>query len=72
MVTIKDIAKELGISASTVSQALSDSTLVNERTKREVLQVAERLGYERNELARDLPLEIRSSVRASTYILIPR
>lgn len=54
MVTIKDIAKELGISASTVSRALSDSSLVNERTKRKILQVAERLGYERNELARAL------------------
>ena len=54
MVTIKDIAKELGISASTVSRALSDSPLVNAETKRAVLQVAERLGYQRNELARAL------------------
>lgn len=54
MVTIKDIAKELGISASTVSRALSDSPLVNAETKRAILQVAERLGYQRNELARAL------------------
>ncbi|MFC2108637.1 LacI family DNA-binding transcriptional regulator [Candidatus Bipolaricaulota bacterium] len=54
MVTIKDIAKELGISASTVSRALSDSPLVNADTKRSILQVAERLGYQRNELARAL------------------
>lgn len=54
MVTIKDIAKAVGVSASTVSRALSDSSLVNERTKQEILQVAERLGYERNELARGL------------------
>ena len=54
MVTIKDIAKELGISASTVSRALSDSPLVNVNTKRAILQVAERLGYQRNELARAL------------------
>lgn len=54
MVTIKDIAKAVGVSASTVSRALSDSSLVNERTKQEILQVAERLGYERNELARAL------------------
>jgi len=56
MVTIKDIAKELGISASTVSRALSDSPLVNAETKRSILQVAERLGYQRNELARALVL----------------
>ena len=54
MVTIKDIAKELGISASTVSRALSDSPLVNNDTKRTILQTAERLGYQRNELARAL------------------
>jgi LacI family transcriptional regulator, galactose operon repressor len=54
MVTIKDIAKELGISASTVSRALSDSSLVNDKTKHAILQVAERLGYQRNELARAL------------------
>jgi LacI family transcriptional regulator len=54
MVTIKDIAKELGISASTVSRALSDSPLVNAKTKRVIVQVAERLGYQRNELARAL------------------
>jgi len=54
MVTIKDIAKELGISASTVSRALSDSPLVNDDTKRTILQTAKRLGYQRNELARAL------------------
>lgn len=54
MITIVDIAKELGISASTVSRALSDSPLVNADTKRTVLQTAERLGYQRNELARAL------------------
>jgi len=54
MVTIKDIAKELGISASTVSRALSDSSLVNAETKRAIMKVAERLGYQRNELARAL------------------
>lgn len=54
MITIVDIAKELGISASTVSRALSDSPLVNADTKRTVLRTAERLGYQRNELARAL------------------
>jgi len=54
MVTIKDIARELGISTSTVSRALSDSPLVREDTKRQILRVARRLGYQRNELARAL------------------
>jgi LacI family transcriptional regulator len=54
MVTIKDIAKTVGVSASTVSRALSDSPLVNETTKRRIHRVARRFGYERNELARAL------------------
>ena len=54
MVTIKHIAKELGISASTVSRALSGSPLVNANTKRTILKTAERLGYQTNDLARAL------------------
>jgi LacI family transcriptional regulator len=54
MVTIKDIAKTVGVSASTVSRALSGSPLVNNETKRRILDVARSLGYERNELARAL------------------
>ena len=54
MVTIKDIAREVGVSPSTVSRALSNSTLISEKTKRSVKEVAQRLGYERNELARGL------------------
>ncbi|MCK4392244.1 LacI family DNA-binding transcriptional regulator [Candidatus Bipolaricaulota bacterium] len=54
MVTIKDIAREVGVSPSTVSRALSDSPLISEKTKQNVKEVAQRLGYERNELARGL------------------
>ncbi|MFC2081719.1 LacI family DNA-binding transcriptional regulator [Candidatus Bipolaricaulota bacterium] len=62
MITIKDIAKEIGVSASTVSRALSDSPLVNAETKAAVLQVAQRLGYERNELARALVMGASGAV----------
>lgn len=54
MVTIKDIAREVGVSPSTVSRALSDSPLISQATKERVHTVAKRLGYERNELARAL------------------
>lgn len=54
MVTIKDVAQVVGVSASTVSRALSGSTLVNDETKSRILEVATSLGYERNELARAL------------------
>jgi len=54
MVTIKDIARAVGVSPSTVSRALSDSPLVNNVTKENVHRIARQLGYERNELARAL------------------
>jgi len=62
MITIKDIAKEIGVSASTVSRALSDSPLVNAETKAAVLHAAQRLGYERNELARALVMGASGAV----------
>ena len=50
-ITIKDIAKELGISTSTVSRALADRWDVNEETRKLVLETAERLDYHPNPLA---------------------
>lgn len=54
MVTIKDVAKLAGVSPSTVSRALNNSPLISEKTKARVREIAEKLGYERNELARGL------------------
>ena len=54
-ITIKDIAKELGISKSTVSRALSsDSQNVSKDTIRKVIEAAERMGYRKNEMAVNL------------------
>lgn len=53
-VTIKDIAKELKISKSTVSRALADDHNVSEQTKEKVLELANKLGYRRNEMAANL------------------
>jgi LacI family transcriptional regulator len=44
-VTIKDIARELNLSTSTVSRALRDSYEIGAETKRKVLELAERLDY---------------------------
>jgi len=49
--TIKDIARELGISASTVSRALKDHPDISQETKDAVRQVADRLDYQPNALA---------------------
>lgn len=57
MSTIKDIAARLGISHSTVSRALNDSPLVNDKTKTMVKEMAEEMGYVPNESARSLKLQ---------------
>ena len=58
-VTIKDIAKELGLSTSTVSRALRDSYEISAETKRRVVACAKRLDYRPNPIA--LSLKERSS-----------
>ena len=49
--TIKDIAKKLGLSPSTVSRALKDHPDISPETKKIVKQTAEELDYQPNSLA---------------------
>ncbi len=53
-VTIKELAKELGISKSTVSRALRDSSEIGEETKRRVLELARARHYSPNPFALSL------------------
>src|SRR4051794_21840731 len=52
--TIKDVAKQLGMSVATVSRAISQPHLLRQDTREKVLSVVERLGYRPNLLARGL------------------
>ncbi|WP_042163227.1 LacI family DNA-binding transcriptional regulator [Paenibacillus gorillae] len=54
MVTIKDIADRAGVSFSTVSKALRDSPLVQDKTKQHILSIAKEMGYQPNIAARSL------------------
>ena len=53
-VTIKDIAKELNLSTSTVSRALRGSHEISTETKRLVLAYAEKINYRPNPIALSL------------------
>lgn len=53
-ITIKDIAKALGISTSTVSRALSDAWDVKRETRDQVLAMAKKLHYHPNLNAKNL------------------
>jgi LacI family transcriptional regulator len=52
MVTIKDIARRLEVSASTVGRALSDDPRISAAMKKKVAEVANELGYVANRAAR--------------------
>lgn len=54
MTTIKDVAREAGVSVATVSRVFNHSAVVNEDTRRNVRAVAERLNYWPNGAARSL------------------
>ncbi|HEV8082532.1 MAG TPA: LacI family DNA-binding transcriptional regulator [Chitinophagaceae bacterium] len=53
-ITIKDIAKKLSLSTSTVSRALRDSYEISSETKQMVLDCAEKLNYHPNPIAKSL------------------
>lgn len=66
--TIIDIAKALGLSKSTVSRALSgDSHNVKPETMRLIRETADRMGYQRNEMA----VNLRRQSTRNVGIIIP-
>jgi LacI family transcriptional regulator len=66
-VTIKDIARELGISPSTVSRALKDHPDISPETKKAVNELAEKLNYQPNIVA----LSLRQSKTNTIGVIIP-
>ncbi|MGF2384999.1 LacI family DNA-binding transcriptional regulator [Lentilactobacillus otakiensis] len=54
MVTIRDIARRLGLSVSTVSRALNDNKRISLKTRRRVRRMADKMGYQPNYNAKNL------------------
>ncbi len=65
--SIKDVAKEAGVSIATVSRVLNDIDVVNEETKKKVLEAIKKLGYRPNIVARSLKTQKTRTIG----ILIP-
>lgn len=66
-ITIKDIAKELGVSISTVSKALKDSHEISEETRKKIKAFANFYHYKPNSLA----LKLRNKKTMVIGIIIP-
>lgn len=64
--TLKDIAKALGLSTSTVSRALRDSYEISEKTKKQVIEYAEKINYHPNPAA----LGLKTSQTRSIGVIV--
>ena len=53
-ITIYDLAKELNLSAATISRALNDHPAINKNTKKRIVEKAEEMGYRSNNFASNL------------------
>lgn len=65
--TIIDLARQLGISKSTVSRALTGHPNVNPATRQQVLDLAGQLNYQRNQLA----ISLLTSRTRTVGIMVP-
>ena len=65
--TLRDIARSLGISVSTVSRALGGSPDINKDTRKAVVEMAQKLNYEPNQVAQNL----RKNKTSTLGIIIP-
>ena len=66
-VTIKDLARELKISTSTVSRALCDKWDVNPETRKAVLELAEKWNYKPNPIS----LSLKQSQSMFIGVIVP-
>jgi LacI family transcriptional regulator len=66
-ITIKDIAKELGISPSTVSKALKGHRDISSSTKQSVKELAEKWNYKPDQVA----LSLKSGLSKTIGVIVP-
>lgn len=54
MATLKDVAREAGLTVGTVSRVLNNRGYISGQTREKVYDVMKRLNYQPNEMARSL------------------
>lgn len=66
-ITIKDIAKKFKCSPSTVSRALNNHSSINEDTRRNLQEYAQKVGYQRNQVS----LSLLNKKTATVGVIVP-
>ena len=61
MATLKDVAKETGLTVSTVSRVLNNRGYISEETRKKVYEAMKKLNYRPNEVARPETVEVSST-----------
>lgn len=67
-VTIYDLAERLNLSIATISRALKNDPVVNPKTKKRILELAQKMGYRTNYFAKNL----RTRKTNTIGVIIPR
>lgn len=71
-VSIKDVAREVGVSITTVSRALNGYSDVSEKTKQKILETVERMNYAPDMNARSLGGKADTTIALLTSELMPK
>ena len=62
MATLKDVAKETGLTVSTVSRVLNNRGYISEETRKKVYEAMKKLNYRPNEVARSLSKQTTNTI----------
>ncbi len=62
MATLKDVAKETGLTVSTVSRVLNNRGYISEETRQRVYSAMKKLNYQPNEVARSLSKQTTNTI----------
>ncbi len=62
MITIRDVARQAGVSVATVSRVLNNSALVSQETRESVMKAVAQLGYRPNANAQALATQVSDTI----------
>lgn len=62
MATLKDVAKETGLTVSTVSRVLNNRGYISDETRKKVYEAMKKLNYQPNEVARSLSRQTTNTI----------